>query len=98
MIQVPAVNRPTDVKESLKSTSTLVSKNSTTTDWMRTSLNGSAPLSPAASISLDLEHTTSSSSQTMMYKAFMLCNSPFQKTGPFQANPNTYNYKLHPIK
>lgn len=53
----PVLSRMTALCLGLNRASVLLSMNSTTTDWMRTSMNAAVPLKQADSICLDLERS-----------------------------------------
>lgn len=53
----PVLSRMMAFSFVLKRASVLLSMNSTTTDWMRTSMNAAVPLKQADSICLDLERS-----------------------------------------
>lgn len=53
----PALSRTMALSLGLKSASVLLRMNSTTTDWMRTSMKAAVPLKQADSICLDLENS-----------------------------------------
>lgn len=54
----PVLSRMMALSFGLKRASVLLRMNSTTTDWIRTSMNAAVPLKQADSICLDLEHST----------------------------------------
>lgn len=56
LVCIPAPSRISELSLGLKRTSTWLRINSTTTDWMRTSMKAAVPLKQADSICLDLEN------------------------------------------
>lgn len=54
----PVLSRMMALSLGLKRASVLLSMNSTTTDWIRTSMNAAVPLKQADSICLDLKHSS----------------------------------------
>lgn len=57
-LYIPAPSRMSELSLVLKRTSTWLRMNSTTTDWIRTSMKAAVPLKQADSICLDLRQTT----------------------------------------
>ena len=62
-LYVPAPSRISVLSFVLKRTSTWLRMNSTTTDWIRTSINAAVPLKHADSICLDLKQSWTNNSE-----------------------------------
>lgn len=58
-LDLPVLSRMMALSLGLKRASVLLRMNSTTTDWIRTSMNAAVPLKQADSICLDLKHSYS---------------------------------------
>lgn len=56
IFHLPVLSRMMALSLGLKRASVLLRMNSTTTDWIRTSMNAAVPLKQADSICLDLKH------------------------------------------
>lgn len=100
-LDLPVLSRMMALSLGLKRASVLLRMNSTTTDWMRTSMNAAVPLKQADSICLDLKHSYSTSQPISQPWTTETCPSSLSQkhqmeTGFFVANGATLTVCMEP--